>query len=256
MSHNPTLVSCRCEFCGEKFFVKPCRVKAGRGRFCSSKCFGAQRTKNFISGIRSKRPNKPRVKCECKFCGKEFLEFASKVDLGWGKFCSKECSNDGRDRTPIEDRFFNHVGEKEENGCILWTGAIDQKGYGNVSREPGKYDKAHRVAWELAKGPIPDGLFVCHDCPGGDNPRCVNPEHLFLGTAKDNSEDMVDKGRSCYGEKHGQSKLTEDQVSEIISKYSSGKFSQSELAKMFNISQSSISFIIRGVNWKHLNQSV
>ena len=78
------------------------------------------------------------------------------------------------------------------NGCVEWTGHVDRKGYGRVSIE-GRQVFAHRVAWELAHGPIPDGLCVLHHC---DNPPCCNPAHLFLGTIRDNNLDMSAKGRN------------------------------------------------------------
>ncbi|MDO7847580.1 HNH endonuclease [Hymenobacter sp. M29] len=93
-----------------------------------------------------------------------------------------------------EQRFWGMVRKKE--GCWEWTGYKNPKGYGYLMVKAGKPTGAHRFSYELHKGPIPKGLFVCHTC---DNPVCSNPDHLFLGTVKDNTQDMVKKGRS-----HGQ----------------------------------------------------
>lgn len=85
-----------------------------------------------------------------------------------------------------------------ESGCFEWQGTLREKGYGRLYHL-GRLGDAHRVAWELTRGPIPDGLYVCHKC---DNPPCVNPDHLWLGTNTDNMRDMVRKGR------HGNSRKT------------------------------------------------
>jgi hypothetical protein len=96
-----------------------------------------------------------------------------------------------------EERLARHL-EQQPNGCIVWTGASDRSGYGIITvapdfSPPRRTWLAHRVSWTLSNGPIPDGLVVCHRC---DNPPCCNPEHLFVGTHKQNSEDMVAKGRN------------------------------------------------------------
>lgn len=80
-----------------------------------------------------------------------------------------------------------------DNACWSWTGALYRNGYGSVYLRPKLYLRTRRVAYELTHGEIPDGLYICHRC---DNPPCCNPAHLFAGTAKDNFEDMVKKGRS------------------------------------------------------------
>lgn len=101
----------------------------------------------------------------------------------------------GRPPIPLAQRFEKYAHRSSETGCWHWTGDRLPKGYGIlVVRASGKDKKrlAHRLSWELAHGPIPDGLFVCHAC---DNPSCVNPDHLWLGTPKDNAQDMVRKGR-------------------------------------------------------------
>lgn len=100
-------------------------------------------------------------------------------------------------RIPIEDRLWPRV-RKDESGCWLWTGAKKQGGYGKISAGGDNgWVLTHRVAWELTNGLIPAGLMVCHRC---DVPACCNPGHLFLGTARDNMQDMIAKGRHCHGE--------------------------------------------------------
>lgn len=89
-------------------------------------------------------------------------------------------------------RFWSRVHKTDT--CWIWTAGKHKDGYGQV-RFHNKQMQAHRVAWELTHGPIPEGLFVCHNCPGGDNPSCVNPAHLWLGTAAENNWDKVQKGR-------------------------------------------------------------
>ena len=94
-------------------------------------------------------------------------------------------------RVPLVDRMAKHTAARP-NGCQEWTGSHDRKGYGRIKAN-GKNQAAHRVAWELAFGAIPDGLFVLHRC---DNPPCVKPAHLFLGTNAVNMADCVAKGRT------------------------------------------------------------
>ena len=95
---------------------------------------------------------------------------------------------------PLALRFWRNVAVRSTNECWLWVGAIRYDGYGVIglgTRQDG-LARSHRLAWELTVGPIPKGLFVCHHC---DNPTCCNPNHLFIGTARDNHQDMRRKGR-------------------------------------------------------------
>ncbi len=131
------------------------------------------------------------------------------------------------------------------NGCWEYQGCRNSKGYGQVSAgHMGESPlKAHRVAWEIENGPIPDGLQVLHTC---DNPPCCNSGHLFLGTTADNSADMVAKGRTARGEANGMSKLTWEKVHAIRA---DGRTHQA-IADEHGVARATISDIRRGIAWK------
>ena len=98
------------------------------------------------------------------------------------------------------------------SGCWLWGGYTGEKGYGQIMIGGITY-RAHRVSYEQHIGPIPEGMLVCHTC---DTPSCINPEHLFVGTAKDNTQDAIRKKRAVIGEANARAKLTEAQVLDIL----------------------------------------
>lgn len=157
--------------------------------------------------------------------------------------------------TPIRDRFFcMHIPEPT-SGCWLWDYSVTTTGYGRM-RIAGKNEPAHRLSWELFRGPIPEGLCVCHKC---DVRSCVNPDHLFLGTKADNHQDMVSKGRHRFpkpafvpkGEQSGSAKLTERQVLEMRRLGHSGR-RYKDLAEKFGVSAGLVSMICNGLRWKHL----
>jgi len=144
-------------------------------------------------------------------------------------------------------RFWAKVSKGEPNVCWPWLGAKKPKGYGNV-RINKRYLIAHRVAYELTNGPIPEGLVVMHSC---DNPSCCNPAHLSPGTVLENTEDMITKGRGnfehgnrCFGQRNCNATLSSKQVDELRSMYVRGQVKQSELAVKFGISQAAVSAII------------
>ena len=147
----------------------------------------------------------------------------------------------------VAKRFWSYVDIKGEDECWDWIGAINQKGYGAFSIGR-KNIIAHRMAWELTYGPIPDGVFALHHC---DRPRCCNVRHLWLGSNQDNVDDKVRKNRQCSGEKNGLAKLTNGQVLEIRRLAKEGHF-QNYLAKLFNISDAVVSKIVRRETWKHI----
>jgi hypothetical protein len=132
--------------------------------------------------------------------------------------------------------------------CWVWMLFRRPDGYGQF-KEADRTVLAHRGVWEATHAPIPEGLCVCHHC---DNPACVNPEHLFLGTHTDNMRDMSKKGRSGAprGERHGGAKLTEHDVS-IIKMLLGLGVRQHRLSTMYGVSKASISNINTGFKWAH-----
>lgn len=167
------------------------------------------------------------------------------------QFCSPTCRNVARS-IPNSDRFASKI-TKIPNGCWLWGGAIMPSGYGQVSvKKPnGKWGHAlaHRWSYELHVAPIPTGMLVCHSC---DNPPCVNPSHLFVGTSMDNSADSVAKMRHAWGERCGKNKLRAADVLQIRKRYDSGGIQFKELAAIYGVSGLTISRAVRRETWAHL----
>lgn len=150
-----------------------------------------------------------------------------------------------------KERFWAKV--QKTDGCWIWTGAL-RHGRPAFSMWP-KVVTGYRFVWELTYGPIPDGLHVCHHC---DNPACVRPDHLFVGTAADNLRDMGRKGRSApqtkphlfRGENNGHSKLTREQVEEIRATITGPRGSLTRVARKYGISVFHASDIRRGKFWR------
>jgi hypothetical protein len=158
-----------------------------------------------------------------------------------GEMC-KTCSNKSRKR-PEKIRFWEKV--KKTKTCWIWKGTVNNVwGYGQFSVD-GVYYRAHRFAYELVKGKIPDGLLVCHSC---DNKLCVNPKHLWVGTQSDNIRDAVSKNRTCKGSKNGMSTLSIEQVYEIKRLLKKGMY-QDVIADRFDVSQGCVSDINNGRRW-------
>ncbi len=148
-------------------------------------------------------------------------------------------------KAPLEDRLRYYSRAEGTEGCRLWTGAIAQPtGYGHLFWN-GRTHGAHRLAWEAFRGPIPKGMFVCHTC---DIRHCINPDHLFLGTAKENNRDASRKGRSASGEKHGRTSLTEVQVWAIRADRRTAR----AVAKEYGVDPTTVRNIQRGFTWKYL----
>ncbi len=145
----------------------------------------------------------------------------------------------------LRTRFASHT-RRDEGGCLVWTGrATDRRGYGVITIE-GKSRRATRVAWLLAHGEWPHSdLFVCHTC---DNPACVEPSHLFLGTAAANNLDAKTKGRNARGERVGGAKLSEQDVALIRQEFGSHK----QIAAKYGVSATLVGLIKRRIVWAHV----
>lgn len=154
----------------------------------------------------------------------------------------------------LEKRFWAKVSKKGPDECWEWLGGKNDGGYGQIVLDPrrrtagGKrrrrtMEGTHRVAWRLHSGAVPKGMSVLHTC---DNPGCVNPSHLFLGTQADNMADMVEKKRQRRGDNHPTAKLTDKEVRAIRREYATGQSTQAELAEDYQVSSGHISNIVKG----------
>jgi hypothetical protein len=148
----------------------------------------------------------------------------------------------------LEERFWEKVNKRSPDECWEWV-ATKRNGYGRMYTS-GRLIGAHRVSWRINFGEFPPAdVKVLHKC---DNPSCVNPRHLFLGTQQDNVDDMIEKGRHRYpiGENVHTNKLTEDEVREI--RKLSSTLSQSSISEKFGVSKGAIKHILRGRSWSWL----
>jgi hypothetical protein len=159
--------------------------------------------------------------------------------------------------TPLSERFHARVDRSGgPDACWPWLGNTRRGGYGRIAKggRGGRQLVASRVAWELAHGPIPDSTLVCHRC---DNPICVNPAHLFLGTPLDNMRDKDRKGRGRYvgrslpGEQSPNAKLTDDQVREIRRRRAAGE-KVVALGRAYGVTHALISAIALRRVWRHV----
>lgn len=179
----------------------------------------------------------------CATCGSPFVGYPSEQR----RFCSLACRPSPVPRIPVEARFWQKV--RRGDGCWLWTAGTDGRGYGLIgSRHGASPLKAHRVAYTLTHGPIPEGMEVCHRC---DNPPCVRPDHLFLGTHGDNMRDAAHKHRLASGERRHFAKLTDAAVRSIRTRHATTR--QVDLAAEFGVTPRTIRRVVAGKTWQHLD---
>ena len=153
-------------------------------------------------------------------------------------------------KIPLIERFWSRVDKRGPDDCWPWTGSAP-RGYGQITDDfpSRKAIRAHRLAYKLHYGSFLENQKVLHTC---DNPPCVNPAHLFLGTDADNVRDMVKKGRQAKHEQNGGAKLTEEQVDRIRRDYIPRHpvYGQRAQGRRYGVSHAMIGYIVRGENWK------
>lgn len=136
-----------------------------------------------------------------------------------------------------------------DNGCWIWTACTNGK-YGKIGLNKKPIFFAHRVSYQFFYGIDPGNKFVCHHC---DNPLCINPKHLFLGTAKENTADRIKKGRTFAGERHPGKKLDNNKVRKIRKIHAKSGLNYTEIAKLFNVSGYTVRDIINRRRWAHVD---
>lgn len=193
----------------------------------------------------------------CELCGESFVSVWRKA-----KYCSRTCSNrvHGASRRietipQMKEYFFAHLQnniQEDENVCWEWQGITTDFGYG-IAHVKSKNMPAHRLSYILFISPIPDGLFVLHDPVLCNNPPCVNPNHLRIGTKQDNAQDSIIAGTKIIGVHHHSAKFTDDDVRAIRQQYAQGQSSMEDIADDRHVGFLTIRNMIRADGWKHVD---
>ena len=201
--------------------------------------------KRFINGHNARKYPIDTIKlCACG-CG-------ATVKTRAGRFVTGH-HNRLKNGRPVAERFWENVAKTTPNECWLWMGATNRLGYGSmhVGSKKNKAmhnEPAHRISYELHYHSLPRGMEVCHTC---DNPRCVNPNHLFVGTHQDNVDDMVKKKRHTWGERNPQAKITEEIVRQIRRLAADGEL-QKVIAARFGLTRTAVTLIVGRKRWAHV----
>lgn len=203
-----------------------------------------------------KLPKGKSNNCKCLRCGKEFYMRECYIKTGAGKHCSKRC----RAGTP-DERFWEKVEKRAPDDCWFWKGAPNHDGYGTLTVGE-KTVYAARFSYELANGPMKEGMETCHMCdvrypPGDIRYRlCVNPSHLRAGTHVENVKETTLKGRHrtnpVRGEENAEAKLTEEIVREMRRMWHSKEKTGAWLANHFGVTRSNVSMIVNRKTWTHI----
>lgn len=188
----------------------------------------------------------------CVQCGEIFKIWPSDLKTSKGKYCSNRCQLDWQGHPDrVLEKFWKHVKIDSMTGCWQWTGGKNEFGYGIFCTDKRRI-RTHRYCWELFKEPIPKGMCICHHC---DNPSCINPDHMFIGTQAENMADMRKKHRGSTkprpGTENPAAKLSEQQVRIIFSM--NGTVRAEEVAQVFNVKKTSVYNIWSRITWKHLD---
>jgi hypothetical protein len=236
--------SCSIENCENKYFCKGFCQK----HYKKNKKYGdplAKKEKQFCS----------IENCENKYFCKGFCEKHYKKNKKYGDPLAGKSQTQSQNKAGTKEYIYENS-EIDINDCWVWKRSKNHKGYGLLTFK-GKSILAHRLSYLTFVGEIPNNLHVLHTC---DNPTCVNPKHLFLGTNQDNMKDMVNKNRQARGENAGNSKLLQKEVDEIrtlwsveLAERAKGKgiqLTQRKLAKRFKVGHQHISDILNNKRWK------